>query len=166
MRAQRLADDAADRVARVQRGERILEDHLHAPPERTHIPFAELRDVLPVEDDATAGRVVEAQDRSADGRLPAAGLAHEPERLAALDRQRDAVHRLDVADVPVEHDAALDREPDPQVVQLDQVRSVRTQTAAASRAHASAGTGLKHATLCPGSISTSGGTSRRDCVTS
>ena len=31
----RLAHDPADRVARVQRGERILEDHLHPPPERS-----------------------------------------------------------------------------------------------------------------------------------
>ena len=41
--AQRLADDAADGVARVERRERVLEDHLHPPPQRPQLALAEVR---------------------------------------------------------------------------------------------------------------------------
>ena len=118
--AQRLADDAPDAVARVERRERILEDHLHPAAERPQLALAEVRDVLAVEHDRAGGRLVEAQDRAADRRLPAARLADEAERLAAPDRERDVVDRLHVADVAVEHDAALDREPDREVLELDE----------------------------------------------
>ena len=57
----------------------------------------------------------EPEDRAPERRLAATRLADEAERLAALDRQRDVVDGLDVADVAVEHDAALDREVDLEV---------------------------------------------------
>src|SRR5262245_31087487 len=109
VRPERLADDPPDAVAWIERGERVLEDHLHPPAQRPQLPLAEACDVAPVEDDAAGGRVVEAQNRSADRRLPAARLAHEAESLPAPDRQRDAIDRADVADVAVEDEAALDR---------------------------------------------------------
>ncbi len=118
--AQRLADHPPDRVARVQRRVRVLEDHLHPPAQRPHLALAQVRDVGAVEADRAAGRLVQAQQRPADRRLAAARLADEPERLAALDRQRDAVDRVHVADVPVHDDPAPDREPDPEVVHLDE----------------------------------------------
>ena len=114
--AQRLADDPADAVARVERRERVLEDHLHAPAKRSHARLVERREVLPVEDDAPAGRLVEQEHRAAERRLAAARLADEAERLAAADREADAVDRLDVADVAVEQEPALDREVDLEVV--------------------------------------------------
>ena len=49
----------------------------------------------PSKTDRAAGRLVQPQDRAAEGGLAAAGLADQAERLAALDRQRDAVDRLD-----------------------------------------------------------------------
>jgi hypothetical protein len=91
--AQRLADDAPDAVPRVERGERILEDDLHAPPQRAQLALTQVRDVLAVEHDPSAGRLVKPQQRPADGRLAATRLADEPERLAAADRQIDAVDR-------------------------------------------------------------------------
>ena len=140
--------DAPDRVPRVERGERVLEDHLHAPAQRPQLRLAERRDVLPVELDAPGGRLVQADDRPPDRRLPAARLADEPERLAALDRQRDAVDGLDVADVPVEHDPALDREVDLEIVDLDERLAHATRRLSGAR-HSSSGTGLKHATVVP-----------------
>ena len=59
-------------------------------------------------------------DRAAGRALAAARLADEPERLAAVKRERDAVHRADVADVALEDQALGDREPDPQVLDLEQ----------------------------------------------
>ena len=119
---ERLADRATDRVARVERGERVLEHHLHPPPQRPQLRLAQVRDVGALEQDAAAGRLVQPEHRASDGRLSAPRLADEPDGLAALDRERDAVDRLDVADVAVEEHAALDREPDAEVVQLDERR--------------------------------------------
>ena len=155
-------------MPRVQRGIRVLEDHLHPAPERPQLGLAEVRDVLAVEDDPAAGRLVETQDRPAHGGLPAARLADEAERFAATDLERDAVDRLDVADMPVEDEPALDRKVDLDVVELDEVAvdAQRETTASLVRCHSSTGTGLKQATLWPGSMSSSGGTSFRDCSTS
>jgi hypothetical protein len=152
--AERLADDPADAMPRVERRERVLEDHLHAAPQRPQLPVAELGDVSPVEDDAAVSRLVEPQDRPADGRLAAAGLADETERLPATDRQRHVVDGADVADVAVEDEPALDREVLLQVLQLDErpsavagIESAHAVAATRVRSHSSAGTGLKQASL-------------------
>src|SRR5207247_10981687 len=139
------------------------------PPRPPDLVRAELRAVLPVEEDAPAGRFVEAQDRAPDRRLPAPGRADESDGLAAANRQGDVVDRADVADVAIEHQAALDREVDLEVLELDErACTVSCHAVAASRVrdHSSTGTGLKHATLWPGSISSSCGTCWRDSSTS
>ena len=118
--AERLADRPPDRVARIQGRE--LEDHLHLPSQRAELRFGEVRHVLALEEHPAAGRLVEAEHGPADGRLSAARLADQSERLASLDRQADAVDRLDVADVTIEEDALLDREPDTKLVELDERR--------------------------------------------
>src|SRR5215207_37283 len=136
-------------MPRVQRGERVLEDHLHPPPQRAQLSLAGVGDVAPVEDDAPAGRLVQAQQRTADGRLAAARLANETERLAAVDLERDVVDGAHVAHVPVENEPGLDRKPDAQVLRPDE-RTVRRRAHATAptrwRSHSSAGTGLKQAT--------------------
>src|SRR3954467_5339692 len=166
VRPQRLPDDSADAVSRVQRRKRILEHHLHAPADGPHLLLAQLGDVAPLEEDLPAGRLVQAQARAGDRGLAAAGLADEADRLAALDRQRDVVHGTDVADVAIQHEPALDREPDLQVLDLDErpasVRAAHAVAAVLVRSHSSTATGLKHATWWPGSISVSRGTSRRE----
>ena len=161
--AQRLADEPTDRVPRVQRRERVLEDHLHPPAQRAQLALAEGRDVVAVEDDSPAVGAYRRSKRAADRRLAAPGLADEAERLAAADREGDVVDRPHVADVPIEQDARLDREPDAKVVDLDEVLVVAASlrllskdrvgvlalTRAGSRAlavHASGSTGLKQAT--------------------
>jgi hypothetical protein len=166
--ADRLGDDPPHAVPGIQRGEWILEDHLHAPTERAELGLTEVRDVLAVEEDPASGRLVEPEDGAADRRFPAAGFAHQSERLAATDGQRDVIHRADIANVPVEQDAAPDRKIDLEVLELDEATLERGHPVAASRvrSHSSAGTGLKHATLWPRSTSTSGGTSCRDNSTS
>src|SRR4029453_1944421 len=116
----RLAHDPRDAVARVERGKGVLEDHLHPPAHLPQLSLALVGDVLAVKEDPARRRLVEAQDGAADGRLPAPGLADEAERLAPLDFQRDVVHRLDVTDVAIEENAALDREIDLQVLERNQ----------------------------------------------
>src|SRR5918996_2788183 len=147
-------------MPRIERRERILEDHLHTPAERAQLPFFQMRDLTTVEHDASIRRLVQAQDRAARCRLPAAGLPDQAERFAPLDREADAVDGSDVADVTVEDDSAPDREVNLQVLDVDErARAVTDAQAAPSRRvrQASAGMGLKHAAFCPGSSGSSGG---------
>ena len=97
---ERLADDAADRHARVQRCERVLEDYLHVATERAKRVSAEVRDVAALEPDLAGRRLDEAQDAAAGRRLAAAGLADEPKRLSSRDVEADAIdgmHAVDLA---------------------------------------------------------------------
>src|SRR4029077_19603825 len=66
------------------------------------------------------------QDREAERGLARAGLADDAERLALAYRDADAVDRLDVPDYAAHH-AALDREPDLQLVGFDHDRLIRLQ---------------------------------------
>src|ERR687897_3032843 len=154
-------------MARVQRRVRVLEDHLHATAKRTQLTLVQMCDLLAVEDDPAVDGLVEPQDRAPDRRLAAAGLADEPERLAAANLERDVVDGADVTDVPIQDETALDREVDLQPIHLDEWRAGHAHTVATrSCSHRSAATGLKHATKWSRSISTSGGTCSRDSSTS
>src|SRR5262249_61673376 len=53
---ERLADDVADLEARVQRGVRILEDHLELPPPRPHLAARQPIDRLPPRADPARSR--------------------------------------------------------------------------------------------------------------
>ena len=114
----RLGDLRPDRQRRVQRGHRILEDHRDlAAAHVLELLLGELREVLPVEHDRAGDDLRrrlrdQAHDRERGHGLPAAGLADDAERLAALDREADAVDRA--------HDALAGEEVRPQVVDLEQ----------------------------------------------
>ena len=95
--AHRLTDDVADRHARIERREGILEDHLHLLAHREHFVAARLREVGALEQDLAVGRIVEAKHDAAERRFPAAGFADEAERLAGRDIERhlvDGPHQL------------------------------------------------------------------------
>ena len=94
---------------RVQRPERVLEDDLHPAPQRAHVVGIDVGQLVAVEHDPPVGRRRELDDRPAERRLAAAGLADEAERLARHDLEVDAVDRVDRADLAAQH-AAVDRE--------------------------------------------------------
>jgi hypothetical protein len=94
---QRLGHDRPDGHARVERRVRVLKDHLDPPPERMQLGRAEPSDILSVEDDAASRRRVQAYDRLGERRLAAAGFTDQSERLTALDAERHAVDRANVA---------------------------------------------------------------------
>src|SRR3954447_267363 len=124
LQLQRVTDDLPDPFAWVQRGVGVLEDHLHLPPQRSHLAAAEARDLPPFESDRAGGRLDQLQHRPAGGRLAAAGLADQAERLAALDPEADPVDRPHLVDFAVDQDSALDREVLDEVVDLEQGRAV------------------------------------------
>ena len=66
--------------------------------------------VLAVEDDRAAGRLLQADDQPADRGLAAAGLADQAERLARADVEDYVGDRADRADLALQHRAAGHRE--------------------------------------------------------
>src|SRR5581483_8165756 len=80
-----------DRAARVEGLGRVLEDDLDQPAQRAQLFLALRGHVVAVEDDAAARRLLQPEQAQGGGGLAAAALGHERDRLAALDRERDAV---------------------------------------------------------------------------
>ena len=106
---QRFADDRADGHARVERGERVLEDDLHVAAQRAQRAAGERRDDRCPRTRSRPGRLDQPQDAASGGRFAAAGFADEAQRLARGDLEADAVDRVHALDGAREQ-AALDRE--------------------------------------------------------
>src|SRR5262249_42181155 len=102
LEAEGRADDRADGMPRVQRRVRVLEDHLDVPPERPHLAWPQVGDVVAVENDPPSGGLKEAGQQTAGGRLAASRFAHQPERLALADAEVNAVDRPHCADLAAE----------------------------------------------------------------
>ncbi len=90
---ERRVEKAADGLARIERAEGILEDHLHAPAVHSQRPVAQTGDVGAVERHGSLGGGHQPQDGLAERGLAAARFAHQPDRLAALDVERHAIDR-------------------------------------------------------------------------
>ena len=104
-----------DAHARVERGIRVLEDDLHVLAARPQLGVREAHQIRAVEQHLPAGRLDEPEDALADGGLAAARFAHQPQRAPGRDRERDAVHRHDARDHPLEQ-AAVNGKVDLQVL--------------------------------------------------
>ena len=104
VQAERGPDDGADRLARVQRGVRVLEDHLHVSTQLPELAPLEVRDVLAVEPDLALRRIEEPHHDAGERRLAAPGLADQAERLAGVDLQVHAVDRVHVAHAMLDQD--------------------------------------------------------------
>jgi hypothetical protein len=110
MHLEHLADLVADREARVQRGDRLLEDHRDvAADDRAPLLRGDPRQVVAVEGhaigrDGGRPRQQPHQRQHRDG-LARAGLADDGQHLVGLDLQIDAVDRDELAAAGVEGDA-------------------------------------------------------------
>ena len=121
MDLERFPDDVADGHARIQRRVWILEDHLHAPAHLPHVLATEPRQLDAVELHLAGRRLVELQDRAAGRRLAAPRLPDEPERLALLDEEIDAVDRAHCPDLALEDDPLRQREVHLQCFDIEEV---------------------------------------------
>ena len=98
VRLDRLDQLPADRVQRIERGQRVLEDGAdRAAAHLAHLLVGQVVDAPAVEADLAAGdaprRVEQADDRRAGQRLAGARLADDAEDLAGRDLERDVVER-------------------------------------------------------------------------
>src|SRR5581483_9411200 len=100
-----------DRVHRVERGHRLLEDHADAiAAQAAIIRVREPHELVAIKLDAAGDNSAvrqQSHQRQRRDRLAAAGFADEPERLAALQRKTDAAHGLRRAAAGVEADAEI-----------------------------------------------------------
>ena len=106
--------------ARVERGERVLEDDLDLPAHLPHGAAVQLGQLRPVELDRARRRLDELQHGPTGGRLAAPGLADEAEGLARGDAEGDAADGVDDADLVPDERPAAHREVLDQVCDLQQ----------------------------------------------
>ncbi len=101
----RLRDLRADRVERIERGHRLLKDHRDVrAAHAAHLTLAFRKQILTVEPDRAADLRVaqQTQDRQRGDAFSRARFADERNAFAALDRQRDVVHRHRIAKTHME----------------------------------------------------------------
>ena len=153
---QRLADDAADGHAGVQRGVRVLEDYLHVAPHGEHPLSVVAEDVLALEEYLALGGLQQPQHEPRQRALAATRLPNEAKGLAAPDGQVHAVDGLHVPD-GAPQDAGLYREVHLEVPRLEEVlsRAVRAAVRAPVFAFAAA-LALAHALSSTPSSSSTG----------
>ncbi len=94
---QRLGDDRFNAHARIERGERVLEDDLHVTAKAAKLCAGCRKDVLAVEGDGAGGGFDEAENHPAQSGLAAAGFADQAKRFAFRNFERDTVYRPDLA---------------------------------------------------------------------
>src|SRR5260370_11569202 len=100
---QRLANDVADRLPRIERRVWVLEDHRHVATVHSHLRTVLMGDVFTLEEDRSRGRVEQADDRAPQRRLAAARLPAQAKRFALLDLEADAVYRANVSARPLQN---------------------------------------------------------------
>src|SRR4030095_413714 len=97
---ERLADDVGDAHARIERGEWVLEHHLHMPAVALELALRERRKIDDAAVDAEANlarcRRQRAQDAARDRGLAAAAFADQRQRFAPADVKRHAIDGTNV----------------------------------------------------------------------
>ena len=92
-------------MARVERFHGVLEDHLQLTAVGLQLALGKGREIDAFEQDLAARRLIKPHDAFSQCGFAAARFADEPERLAGLQGQRNAVDGL--ADIPGAHEHAL-----------------------------------------------------------
>ena len=101
---QRLGNQIADAQARVQRGHRILEHHLHPAAQRLAPGGIQMRHFLPGNLDPALMRH-KANHGAGDGGFAAAAFADQGKGLAPADVEADMFHRMHMMRHPPQHPA-------------------------------------------------------------
>src|SRR6266478_4590593 len=101
--------DLVDGMARIERAEGVLEDHLHLATKGAKSALRQWEDILPLVENGALGGADELQEGLPDGALAAAAFAHEADRGALLDREGDVIDGAQVIRVAAK-DAGADGE--------------------------------------------------------
>src|SRR5689334_1658699 len=96
MEEQRLRQRVEHRHARVERGVRILKDHLKPWPQAGELRRGKAADFLPAERNRALGHADELHDRPAERGFAAAGFADKAKNFAAGQAERNTVDGFDL----------------------------------------------------------------------
>ena len=107
---ERVPDDLSHSLVWIERRVGVLKDHLDLPSDRLQFLARETDDLIAAVADRAGGRFEQLEDRPAECRLAAAGLADQAECLALVQGEADVIDGLDVRHRSVEEDPRLDRE--------------------------------------------------------
>ena len=88
-----FGDGGTDRHARVERAVGVLEDDLHPPAESAEGGSIERENVSALEDGASAGGLLQPQDRAPDRRLAATRFSHQRQGLGPANLEGHSIHR-------------------------------------------------------------------------
>src|SRR5579859_3151555 len=92
MNRQWLSDDGTHSHAWIEGGDRVLENHLDAAPQRAELRTASVQPVLAAKSNRSGIRLDQAQKHSRECGFAAAGFADNPQRFATRKRERHAIH--------------------------------------------------------------------------
>src|SRR4029078_8726919 len=90
----RPAEDAHDRLARIERAVGVLEDELHLLADLLHLARGEAKQRAIAQPHVAFGRLDQTGDQPRRRRFAAAAFTHEPQGLAPADMEIDAIDRL------------------------------------------------------------------------
>ena len=85
-------------IAEVERGERVLENHLQAAPQALPRGGIRIGDVAAAEQHASGGRPVKPKDRAAQGSFAAAALADQADGFMRPDVEANAIDSTGLGD--------------------------------------------------------------------
>src|SRR2546425_12789396 len=106
----RLCDERPNRVTRIQRGIRVLEDHLHALACQSQFLAIHLGQIFVTKQNLPGCRFIQPYDGTANGRFTGTTFTYKPQSLSAFDAKTDAVNSTHITDYPLENNALRQEE--------------------------------------------------------
>jgi hypothetical protein len=109
MREDGFGERVEHRHARIERGVRILENHLEIRAGAAEFPALEPIQIPAFQDDTAGSRGNQLEDGAAERGFSAARFADEAEHFPFPQREGNAIDGLDRSDTALEDESALDR---------------------------------------------------------
>ena len=119
MRPHGLGQCVKDSHARIERGIRVLENHLEVRPRCTQLFLLQLRQIFASQNHRARRGWNQLQNCPAQRGFAAAGFAHQAEDFSTRQRERHAIHGLHCAQVTTNDHPALHREVRFQILNME-----------------------------------------------
>src|SRR5262249_6285192 len=89
----------------IQRGKRVLKDHLHTLALLSQFVPIQLCQVFVFKKHLPGSRFIQSHDGTPDGRFAGTAFTYKPQRLPTFDAKTDAINRAHIANYTLEDDA-------------------------------------------------------------
>ena len=125
MHTHRLCQNFTDLHPRVQRTERVLEDHLHILTVFAHLCLIEGSNVIAIKLDRSRCDLFKLQNAAASRSLAAARFTNQSQGFTLVHGKGNTVDRFHLCNFALDDDAFGNRKVHPQVIHLQEVRLLR-----------------------------------------